>query len=65
MTLMPEVSRSEPFSALDGGQDGLDFYRRLSRETGRYLSDNGVLLIEIGASQEEEVVRLFGSRRMA
>ena len=62
MTLMPEVSRSEPFSALDGGQDGLDFYRRLSRETGRYLSDNGVLLIEIGASQEEEVVRLFLDR---
>jgi release factor glutamine methyltransferase len=59
MTLMPEVSRSEPLSALDGGRDGLDYYRRLSRETGRYLRDGGVLLIEIGASQEEEVVRLI------
>lgn len=59
MALMPEVSRSEPRSALDGGRDGLDFYRRLSEESGRYLSDDGVLIIEIGASQEEEVVRLF------
>lgn len=57
--LMPEVSRSEPRSALDGGQDGLDFYRRLSREARRYLNDDGVLILEIGASQEEEVVSLF------
>ncbi len=59
VSLMPEVSRFEPLSALDGGRDGLDYYRRLSRETGRYLRDGGVLIIEIGASQEEEVMRLF------
>ncbi len=58
-TLMPEVRRSEPLSALDGGQDGLDFYRRLSREGERYVRDDGVLIVEIGASQEDNVMRLF------
>lgn len=58
-TLMPEVKRFEPLSALDGGKDGLSFYRRLAREAGRFLSDDGVLIIEIGASQEEDVLSLF------
>ncbi len=58
-TLMPEVSRFEPRSALDGGCDGLEFYLRLSREAGRHLCDDGVLIVEIGAFQEEDVVRLF------
>ncbi len=60
--LMPEVSLYEPASALDGGRDGLDFYRRLAAEAGSFLADGGVLFIEIGAGQEEEVVRLFSDR---
>jgi release factor glutamine methyltransferase len=58
-SLMPEVSRFEPLSALDGGRDGLDYFRRLSLEAGCYLCEGGVLIIEIGAYQEEDVARLF------
>ena len=42
-----------------GGEDGLDFYRRISREAGAYLSDGGVLLFEIGWKQKDAVATLL------
>ena len=57
-TLMPEV-RQEPALALFGGEDGLDFYRRISREAGAYLSEGGVLLFEIGWRQKDAVAALL------
>lgn len=53
----------EPDSALYGGADGLNFYRRLSREADSYLKHEGLLLMEIGCSQGQAVQALFpGSR---
>jgi release factor glutamine methyltransferase len=45
----------EPAAALDGGADGLDFYRRIASEAGRFLTDGGTLLAEIGCDQGTEV----------
>ena len=55
--LMPEVVR-EPELALFGGADGLDFYRRISREAPEYLNEGGCLLFEIGWLQKDAVSAL-------
>lgn len=56
--LMPEVLL-EPELALYGGEDGLDFYRRISREAPAYLKKGGCLLFEIGWKQKEPVSELL------
>ena len=56
--LMPEVMR-EPELALYGGEDGLDFYRRISREAPGYLKMGGCLLFEIGWKQKDAVSALL------
>ena len=56
--LMPEVRR-EPELALFGGEDGLDFYRRISREAGAYLNEGGCLIFEIGWKQKDDVSALL------
>lgn len=53
-SLQPQVKR-EPFLALDGGQDGLDFYRRLFSEAPRYLAFQGYVVCELGDNQAEQV----------
>lgn len=55
--LQQEVRR-EPALALDGGTDGLHFYRRIFREAASYLAPGGSLLMELGDQQAEEVSRL-------
>lgn len=57
-TLMREVRR-EPSLALYGGEDGLFFYRRFARELKAHLSGQGVILLEVGAGQAEDVKRIF------
>lgn len=57
-TLDPEVRDHEPHLALDGGADGLAFYRRIVKEAPLYLKTHGLLMMEIGADQGAEVVRL-------
>lgn len=54
-TLMPEVREHEPLMALDGGADGLVFYRRITEQAGAYLSSGGMLFFEIGCGQAEAV----------
>ena len=56
---MPEVAQFEPIQALDGGLDGLDFYRRITEEAPQYLKENGYLFFEIGYDQGEAVQQLM------
>ena len=58
-TLMPEVREHEPKQALDGGDDGLDFYRRIIEESREYLFGGGMLFFEIGYDQKEAVCTLM------
>ena len=54
-TLMEEVRCHEPQGALDGGSDGLDFYRRISLEAKPYLYRGARIFLEIGCNQAEAV----------
>ena len=58
-SLMEEVRDHEPLMALDGGPDGLDFYRRILRGANDHLKDKGCLIVEIGADQGETVKSMF------
>ncbi len=49
----------EPHLALDGGIDGLDYYRRIAAGAGEYLLPGGLLAVEVGHDQAEQVAELF------
>ncbi len=56
-----EVKDFEPKLALDGGEDGLDFYRKIISGAKDHLNEKGVVYLEIGAEQGKEVSELFGA----
>ena len=58
-TLMPEVAQFEPIGALDGFEDGLEFYRRIIKESRIYLTENGKILFEIGNDQGQDVSNML------
>lgn len=58
-TLQTEVKDHEPMSALDGGDDGLDFYRIIAGEAGGFLKKRGILFLEIGCDQGNAVRELL------
>ena len=58
--LQPEVLR-EPSLALDGGADGMDFYRRISDECLRILRPDGILLLELGYGESDAVSSLLAA----
>ena len=58
-TLDVEVKDHEPRMALDGGKDGLDYYRVIAREASMHLRSGGVLALEIGSDQAVAVKRLL------
>lgn len=58
-TLQPEVRDFDPHLALDGGTDGLDFYRRLATEAPARLNAGGGLYAEFGDGQEDAIERIF------
>jgi release factor glutamine methyltransferase len=60
--LAPDVREHEPRVALDGGADGLAFYRRLAANVAKFIKPGGKLLLEIGATQDEPVRALFAER---
>lgn len=60
--LEEEVRCHDPILALDGREDGLYFYRRIIREAEGFLSDGGLLLLEIGYDQKRAVTALLESR---
>lgn len=57
--LAVEVKEHEPRLALDGGEDGLDFYRRIAKEAGSHVKDGGILALEIGCEQADAVKTLL------
>lgn len=56
---MTEVRDFEPRNALDGGKDGLDFYRKIVAEASARLRDGGWLFFEIGYDQREALFALM------
>ena len=57
--LQKEIKEFEPITALDGGADGLNFYREIANNVKNCLTENGVLLLEIGYNQAQEVKNLL------
>ncbi len=60
-TLQPEVRDYEPMGALDGGKDGLDYYRTIIPAAPEHLTPGGWLMVEIGIGQAEAVQELFAA----
>lgn len=56
---LPKQVQNEPILALDGGKDGLTFYRKLVEEAPNYLRQGGYLCMEIGYNQKEDVLELL------
>ena len=56
--LMPEVARHEPKGALDGGEDGLDAYRRIVAALPGLLAPEGVAVLELGIHQAGRIAAL-------
>jgi release factor glutamine methyltransferase len=62
-TLDPEVRDFDPRGALDGGADGLDFYRRLAKQAAAFLKPGGKIMVEFGDGQAPEIKSLFESEK--
>ncbi|MBC2579877.1 peptide chain release factor N(5)-glutamine methyltransferase [Clostridium sp. DJ247] len=58
-TLMDDVKNYEPYIALCGGEDGLDFYRKITQQSLKVLNTNGILIFEIGYDQKEDVKHIL------
>jgi release factor glutamine methyltransferase len=63
--LPPEVRLFDPRSALDGGRDGLDFYRAIATGAGALLAPGGLIAVELGAGQAAPVAALFAGAGLA
>ncbi len=62
-SLQPEVRDFDPRLALDGGADGLDFYRRLAVEAPKFLRPGGKLMVEFGDGQADALSEIFSSHK--
>ena len=60
-TLDKQVKDYEPYNALEGGEDGLDFYRQITKESIDYLKQGGILAYEVGHDQAEDVSEIMKS----
>ncbi len=58
--LQPEIRDWEPPEALDGGEDGLDFYREIIPAAPRFLRHGGILMLELGADSADAVAGMLG-----
>ena len=62
-TLQPEVRDFDPRAALDGGVDGLDFYRKLAAEAKPFLKLDGKIMLEFGDGQAEAIKSIFENEK--
>jgi release factor glutamine methyltransferase len=62
-TLQTEVREHDPRQALDGGPDGLVFYRRISAEAKPFLKPHGKIMLEFGDGQAEAIREIFESEK--
>ena len=62
-TLQPEVRDFDPRGALDGGADGLDFYRLIASQAAAFLKPDGKVMLEFGDGQAEAVRRIFENEK--
>lgn len=58
-SLQEDIKQHEPKLALDGGEDGLDFYRAIIEQSKSYISPEGFIAFEIGYNQAEAVKKIF------
>ena len=61
--LQPEVRDFDPRGALDGGADGLDFYRKLAEEAKPFLKPGGKIMLEFGDGQADAIRTLFEAEK--
>jgi release factor glutamine methyltransferase len=62
-TLQPEVRDFDPRAALDGGADGLDFYRKLAAEAKPFLKPGGKIMLEFGDGQADAIRKVFEAEK--
>ena len=62
-TLDPEVKDFDPRGALDGGADGLDFYRRLAAQAKPFLKPDGKIMLEFGDGQSDDIKKIFETEK--
>ena len=54
-----QVKDFEPYNALEGGEDGLDFYRKITEESKYFLKNKGILAYEVGHDQASDVIQIM------
>ena len=62
-TLDPEVKDFDPRGALDGGADGLDFYRRLAAQAKPFLKVDGKIMLEFGDGQADDIKKILENEK--
>jgi release factor glutamine methyltransferase len=62
-TLQPEVRDFDPREALNGGADGLDFYRRFAAEAKNFLKPDGKIILEFGDGQAPAIRKIFENEK--
>ena len=63
-TLEPEVRCGEPYAALDGGEDGLVFYRRIMEEAAGHLKPSGIIIVESGFDEAAQIAALMQEQKL-
>lgn len=63
-TLEPEVRCGEPYAALDGGEDGLVFYRRIMKEAAGHLKPSGIIIVESGFDEAAQIAGLMQDQKL-
>lgn len=57
--LSKSVKNYDPLISLDGGQDGLKCYREIAKDANRIINKDGMVILEIGCNQAEDVIKIF------